>query len=259
VCEKRRAAEWRDENGKLRRERVWNQDYLTDPKMRCIRKIDLNPSPDEDDPDEPAEKRVWFWYETPRSADTEGSDSARKDILLDVHTSDVEGHMRRFVDKLNLVPELEQALLLAAKLHDPGKGRKIWQQSIGNFDGAALAKSKKGMNWQMLNDYRHEFGSLLDAIQNAEFQVLSEDMKDVVLHLIAAHHGRGRPHFSVEEAFDPEGNGKEAEAMALEVPRRFARLQQRYGRWGLAWLESLLRAADYAASAAPSATVKETP
>jgi CRISPR-associated endonuclease/helicase Cas3 len=100
---------------------------------------------------------------------------------------------------------------------------------------------------------------LLDATQNAEFQKLPEDMKDVVLHLIAAHHGRGRPHFSAEEAFDREGQGADVQAMALEVPRRFARLQQRYGRWGLAWLESLLRAADYAASAAPSATVKETP
>ena len=40
--------------------------------------------------------------------------------------------------------------------------------------------------------------------------------------------------------------------MAAEVPRRFARLQRKYGRWGLAYLESLLRAADWAASAEPS-------
>lgn len=212
--------------------------------MRLIRKIDLNPSLDEDTSNGPVEKRSWFWYETPRSADTEGSDSARKDIFLHSHTSDVEEHMRRFVDKLNLVQELKQALLLAAKIHDLGKGRKIWQQSIGNFNEPALAKSKKGMNRQLLGDYRHEFGSLLDATQNAEFQKFPEDMKDVVLHLIAAHHGRGRPHFSTEEAFDPEGQGADVQTMALEVPRRFARLQQRYGRWGLAWLESLLRAAD---------------
>src|SRR5690606_29293875 len=34
-----------------------------------------------------------------------------------------------------------------------------------------------------------------------------------------------------------------------DTPLRFARLQKRFGRWGLAWMESLLRAADYAASA----------
>jgi CRISPR-associated endonuclease/helicase Cas3 len=32
-------------------------------------------------------------------------------------------------------------------------------------------------------------------------------------------------------------------------------LQQKYGRWGLAYLESLLRAADWSASANPSSEV----
>jgi CRISPR-associated endonuclease/helicase Cas3 len=53
---------------------------------------------------------------------------------------------------------------------------------------------------------------------------------------------------------DPEPNGQDVTATATEVPRRFARLQRKYGRWGLAYLESLLRAADYAASAKPSET-----
>jgi CRISPR-associated endonuclease/helicase Cas3 len=78
-------------------------------------------------------------------------------------------------------------------------------------------------------------------------------MKDLVLHLIASHHGRARPHFPPDEAFDPERSTSDAETLAIETPRRFARLQRKYGRWGLAYLESLLRAADWAASANPSA------
>jgi CRISPR-associated endonuclease/helicase Cas3 len=116
---------------------------------------------------------------------------------------------------------------------------------------------------EFLKDYRHEFGSVLDLLHGpngshppAQFAALSEEMKDLVLHLIAAHHGRARPHFPVDlmrnppvnEAFDPDGHDEYATALAIETPRRFARLQRKYGRWGLAYLESLVRAADYAAS-----------
>src|SRR5204862_108536 len=123
-----------------------------------------------------------------------------------------------------------------------------------------LAKSgKKKQPFGLQEDYRHEFGSLLDAVNQKEFVELEDkpDLRDLVLHLIATHHGRGRPHFPSDEAFDPEPNGQDAAAIAAEVPQRFARLQHRYGRWGLAYLESLLRAADWAASANPSAFVED--
>ena len=66
--------------------------------------------------------------------------------------------------------------------------------------------------------------------------------------MIAAHHGRARPHFIADEAFDSEYTEETATAIAREVPRRFARLQRKYGRWGLAYLESLVRAADVLAT-----------
>ena len=51
--------------------------------------------------------------------------------------------------------------------------------------------------------FRHEFGSLLDIQKEPAFKSLSAEIQDLVLHLIAAHHGRGRPFFPVDEAFDP--------------------------------------------------------
>jgi CRISPR-associated endonuclease/helicase Cas3 len=91
----------------------------------------------------------------------------------------------------------------------------------------------------------------------AEFRRLSAEMQDVVLHLIAVHHGYGRPCFPADRAFDPEPKGQQVDRIAIEVMQRFARLQRKYGRWGLAYLESLLRAADYAASREPSAFVED--
>ena len=94
--------------------------------------------------------------------------------------------------------------------------------------------------------------------EDREFQKLSPEIQDLVMHLIAAHHGRARPHFPPDEAFDPDRPLSAAEVVAIETPRRFARLQRKYGRWGLAYLESLLPTADWAASTAPSAYVDET-
>ena len=98
----------------------------------------------------------------------------------------------------------------------------------------------------MLNGYRHEFGSLPYAQNDAGFKSLLPDMQDLVLHLIAAHHGQARPVISTKSCEDaPPSALKER---ARDVALRFARLQKRWGPWGLAWWEALLRAADQQAS-----------
>jgi len=211
-----------------------------------------------DEEDEEAKGRSWFWFERPGKGDDEGSKSAEKPVSWTVHTDDVTENAARIVEALELTHELQEAIKLAAGSHDLGKKRKTWQRSIGNPDPTNwLAKSGGEMKPVELTDYRHEFGSLLDVQGEPEFQSLNADIQDLVLHLIAAHHGRGRPHFRQDEAFDPESSGENADTIAVEVPRRFARLQRKYGRWGLAYLESLLRAADWAASANPSASVED--
>ena len=110
----------------------------------------------------------------------------------------------------------------------------------------------------LLNHYRHEIGSLIDVSSDTEFIQLAPEMQDLVLHLIAAHHGRARPHFTADEAFDPKHPEEKASMITREAPRRFARLQQKYGRWGLAYLESLVRAVDALASQSDDAPEVET-
>ncbi|HEY4260439.1 MAG TPA: type I-U CRISPR-associated protein Cas8c, partial [Schlesneria sp.] len=80
--------------------------------------------------------------------------------------------------------------------------------------------------------------------QADEFEDLTIDQQDIVLHLIGAHHGRARPHFPSSEAHDVDSSADIVDSVVNEIPARFARLQRTYGRWGLAYLESILRAAD---------------
>jgi CRISPR-associated endonuclease/helicase Cas3 len=153
------------------------------------------------------------------------------------------------VAALNLAEPEASAIIWAARCHDFGKERLLWQRSIGNFDRQKiLAKSEGRRNGGLLTRYRHELGSLFDVEQESEFQKLSEASKELARHVIAAHHGRARPCFLEGEVFDPSHPDGSCKALAREAARRFARLQRRYGRWGLAYLESLLRAADVLAS-----------
>jgi CRISPR-associated endonuclease/helicase Cas3 len=123
-------------------------------------------------------------------------------------------------------------------MHDVGKRRRVWQRSIKRFKDPPLAKGP--MQPSELGHYRHELGSLHDG----DFTGLSDTEKDLALHTVAAHHGRARPHFPVVECYDPELSDDVVAALVREVPLRFDRLQRLYGRWGLAWFESILRAAD---------------
>ena len=181
--------------------------------------------------------------ETPESANTE------KQPTVDEHCKLAEQWAARFGEALNLGSGQKEALEIAARWHDRGKARKVWQRAIFNEDKEDEAYAKpgpQGMDSRRLNGYRHEFGSLLEAMADSE--ISSHPEADLILHLIAVHHGWARPHF-LPSAWDLERHTEaQNRQAALEAMRRFGRLQQRFGRWGLAWLESLMRCVDILAS-----------
>ena len=247
------SCEWEDENGQPRRKRSYSREDVP-TGWRLVRTINLSQSEEDEvetDEEESSDRKIWYWCENPRRGDGEGYTSAEKEVSLENHTNDVAQIAEEFAKRLKLDAEIALSLKWAARWHDLGKNRELWQRSIGNpeYPQKCLAKSGRGMMQTHLGHYRHELGSLIDAEKKTEFASLSPEAKDLTLHLIATHHGRARPHFPQKEIFDPNNPLPKAEKIADETPLRFERLQRRYGRWGLAYLESLLRAADYAASA----------
>ena len=170
---------------------------------------------------------------------------------VDEHCALVGDAARRIGAALSLTDAETAALEAAGCWHDRGKARRVWQRAAGApTAGPPLAKSTKGRlrSW-MLGGYRHEFGSLVEA--KREIPVDAPN-RDLVLHLIAAHHGWARPGFPHPRQWDPDVRAELNRKLAVEAANRFARLQAEYGPWRLAWLEALLKAADAHASSAPS-------
>lgn len=160
---------------------------------------------------------------------------------LEKHSQLIVEYVSSISKQLGLNDEITEALVCAAWLHDKGKKAQIWQRYAGNTnDCVPLAKSKSYRNPQSLGGYRHEFGSLVRAIDRGVDNELA-------LHLIATHHGWGRPYFR-ENAYDREILPSKSREIEADARRRFGWLQRRYGRWTLAWLESVLRCADALAS-----------
>jgi len=165
---------------------------------------------------------------------------------LACHVGLVEKHSREIANKLAITGKIRQAVDLAATWHDRGKDRYIWQRAVGRTPEEKPVGKSGGSMRRVRPDYRHEFGSLREFIDAHEGKIDS-DVFDLAMHLMAAHHGRARPHFA-RGGFDPEARFRSPQ-IAAEVIRRFGRLQRRYGHWQLGYLENLLRCADAIASA----------
>ena len=215
---------------------------------------------------------------TPTSEDDSYSATVR--VPLDKHLHGVEEWARRFGAGVGLPVPLVEDLALAARLHDVGKSDPRFQAMLhgGNpwaaqAAGVLLAKSgdlptsrRESRRASRESGYpaggRHELLSvrLIESVPG-----LLEPAHDgeLVLHLVASHHGLCRPFAPV--VFDREPVTVEdtilghrmsgSSATGLErldsgVSERFWRLVRRYGWWGLAWLEALMRLADHRCSEA---------
>jgi CRISPR-associated endonuclease/helicase Cas3 len=218
------------------------QSSVPDPQWRERLRMAIDQS-------EEGEPTRWLIVEKWRhDAATEEDRSAGRPQLLDEHHAWTEARARELASRLALPEAYVDTLATAARLHDEGKRAKRWQRAFNAESDGVYAKTRGPLNTALLDGYRHEFGSLPFAEQDARLGELPDDLKDLALHLVAAHHGFARPLISTMGCEDAPPS--KLEELAREVALRFARLQKRWGPWGLAWWEALLRAADQQASRA---------
>jgi CRISPR-associated endonuclease/helicase Cas3 len=176
----------------------------------------------------------------------EGRSGAKRAQELDEHHKWTEAAAKRIADALSLEDEFAEALTVAARLHDEGKRAECWQRAFhAPAGGKPYAKTTRRPNLALLNGYRHEFGSLPYAESNLRLKALPPPLRQLALHLIAAHHGWARPLIRTSGTTEPPSRLVQR---AQDVVMRFSYLQETWGPWGLAWWEALLRAADQQAS-----------
>ncbi|NKN34397.1 type I-G CRISPR-associated helicase/endonuclease Cas3g [Marichromatium bheemlicum] len=159
------------------------------------------------------------------------SHGASRPVALAEHSGAVGARVEAFARGVGLDDELVDVLRRAGCAHDLGKADPRWQAMVGGDVDAPLAKGPGGDDgWLTLpRGWRHEMAS---AVRQRE---------PLLRHLVGTHHGLGRPLLPC--APDP----------ALwrrldDWPEVFAALQRRFGPWGLAYLEALLRLADWSVS-----------
>jgi CRISPR-associated endonuclease/helicase Cas3 len=212
----------------------------------------------------------WILRWPSAEADAGGDESSSGGaVFLDKHLEDVGREVADLAGELIPGERERGALVRAARLHDVGKADVRFQARLRGGDllaaqfatkmlakGIVARRDGKAVDGSGLpKGFRHELLSLLLA-QKDEGAAGDE----LALHLIASHHGRCRPFAPVvpDEGVDAAHGGlrigrREREERAAHrldsgVADRFWRLTRRYGWWGLAWLEAVLRLGDWKAS-----------
>lgn len=194
------------------------------------------------------EAKEWLIVEKRRGAVAGEEDrSMQKLQLLDEHQHLVAKKLEQITLALGLPPKYVQLFELAALKHDEGKRSTRWQQAFQAPSGTrTYAKTPGPIRYSLLDGYRHELGSLLALLDGPDIASLSEDVRELLLHVVIAHHGNGRPFITIRscEELPPSALSDVQQRVAM----RFVELTRAWGPWGLAWLETLLRSADFQAS-----------
>ncbi|SRR5712692_665305 len=221
--------------------------------------------------------------ETTEAYDEDWRSRTSHPVTLGTHLSDVGHEAQALCDAMN-EPAYKDAVVRAARWHDVGKAHPVFHATMHTCPEAPrgwLAKSPcKGRHSRKY--FRHELASMLAWLEHGE----KDEAHDLIAYLIAAHHGKVRMGLRALPDEEPQKDkayqgqrfargiweGDELPALDFDgetIPQtrlrlaimelgegeqgpswsaRTQRLLKRHGPFRLAWLETLVRVADWRAS-----------
>ncbi|MYA08504.1 MAG: type I-U CRISPR-associated helicase/endonuclease Cas3 [Holophagales bacterium] len=209
--------------------------------------------------------------ERPSDEDDERS-LAESAVDLGLHGRAVADRIRAIGERIGVVPELAPVVERAGSWHDVGKADRRFQRWLvpDREEGDVLvAKSttprhlwgadRAAAGWPRGGRHEELSARLARDWLRRQNAVCDSRAVDLLLHLIVSHHGRGRPLLlpvedgtagTVSALIDgiQVETGADLAIVDWDQPARFSRLNDRFGPWGLALLEAVVRQADHAVS-----------
>ena len=179
----------------------------------------------------------------------------------------------RVLAAVGISESLSRIVIQAARLHDIGKADSRFQTWLcPNWTRHDALRAKSGLprsawsgnraraGWPQGGRHEELSRRLVEAWLGNTHHDLDPYESDLLQHLIVSHHGRGRP-LVLPVRDRTTGNFLRYTVLGITVtvspdletpdwlhPRRFARLNHRYGPWELALLETIVRQSDHIAS-----------
>ena len=218
----------------------------------------------------------------PLSSDFDETSLGADAIELERHGQAVAARAQAVASRIGLPPGLTDAVEHAGRLHDIGKADRRFQRWLdpGAERGVLVAKSAAPRHrWETMRvaagwprGGRHEDLSarLVRAWLERKPDWGEPLQRDLLLHLVISHHGKGRPLVPPVADGTPEVVAAEVTGAAVRAPAdlgivdwqqpaRFRRLSDHFGPWGLALLEAIVIRSDHAVSAGTGAALDVQP
>ena len=203
-------------------------------------------------------------------------------VELERHGQAVAARARAVARCIGLPPALTDVVEHAGRLHDIGKADRRFQRWLDPDaeQGVLVAKSKVPRHrWEAMRvaagwprGGRHEDLSARLVRAWLEHRPGWGDplQRDLLLHLVISHHGKGRPLVPPVVDDTPETVAAEVAGASVSAPAdlgivdwqqpaRFRRLSDHFGPWGLALLEAIVIRSDHAVSAGAAAALDAQP
>lgn len=188
--------------------------------------------------------------------------SRRRRVSLTQHSDGVAQRAQKLAAHLGLDHQLVEVLRLAGLHHDDGKADQRFQVLLGRRDKHGVELAKSGMSDPARVKAAHDRSGLPPGWRHEQLSVqrawavlrspaagLNEDLGHLAIRLVGTSHGHGRhgfPHVAAD-LLGPEDQGNDSATDLFDEgvwDELIESTHRRWGVWGCAYLEALLRAAD---------------